>query len=192
MAILPHAYKIGTEYRVEDIFSQREPVKQDLAIEEGHVYTKNSDGFIIEVPHTGTTTVRCDLRRGAFYALVNSPAPTGDRADGADGARLVPFAELTSFVLLKADAGITSGDRVSLKTQNQVSTSGQNDYVAPDVIADTVERTATIGSSAGSAQILNEVVGRVWEVLAPRSRTDRRSKVETEAGDIVAVRLGVF
>jgi len=192
MPILPHAYKIGTEYRVEDIFSSREPVKQSLAITAGNIYTKNTDGYIIEVPHTGTTTVKCDLRRGVFYALVDSPDGTGDRADAADGDRLVPFATLTSFVLLKADAGVTSGDRVSIKTQNQVSTSGQPDYVAPDVIADTVERTATIGSAAGGAEHLNEAIGRVWEVLAPRSRTDRRGKVETEAGDIVAVRLGVF
>ena len=192
MAILPLGYKIGPEYRVEDMFSQDEPVKQALAIKLGHIYTKDTNGYIIEVPHTGTTTVKCDLRRGVFYALVDSANGTGDRADSADGSRLVPFAQLSSFVLMEADAGITSGDRVSIKTQNQVGTSGQPNYVAPDVIANRLVRTPTIGSAAGGAEHLNEVVGRVWEVLTARSRTDRRSKVETAAGDIVAVRLGVF
>lgn len=190
MPILPNRYKIGTEYRVEDIFITSEPIKAALNIKAGNVYTKNSSGYIIEVPHTGTTTVVADLRYGIFYAIGDNENGKGDRADGTtDGKRLGQFAQPTSFVIMKADANISAGNRVLLKTQNRSGTSGQPGYVADDVIADTVEACPAVTSSAF---LPNTYLGRVLEVLTTRSRTDRRGKVQTAAGDLVAVRLGVF
>ena len=189
MAILPNAYKIGTEYRVEDIFSVQEPLKQSLSVTAGNIYTKDANGWIIETPFTGTTTVAVDLRRGIFYALEdsrNGTAPAGERGepDTADGHRLSSFATLTSFVILKAPADISSGRLVSVAKVNQSGTSGQQGFVAASVTADTVQDTPAGGTA-------NDVLGRVWTVLTTRSRTDRRPKVKTAAGDLVAVRLGI-
>jgi len=181
-AIKPFNYTPGTEFRAGDLWTQKMPLKRDVQVTMGNIYTKDANGYV--VAPTAAAGV-ADLRRAAFQATeswTNSRWPIGmgpASDDTADADRYSSFAMATSFIVMYADADVIPGGIVDLAATGTVITANR---VSPNA---TAART-------------NGTLGMCMDILAPtddgtgvNAVQDRRRKAKTAAGDLVLVRLGV-
>lgn len=176
----PFNYTPGAAFRAGYLWTQRLPLKQDLEVHMGRIYTMDTNGWI--VAPTAASSV-ANLTRGYFQATeswTNSGGPSGAGPasdDTADGDRWAGFAMPTSFVTLFADADVHPGLMVDLAATGTAVTANR--------------------CKPNTGAITNGTIGMCMEVLAIRQAAtasraqDRRPKNKTAANDKVLVRLGV-
>lgn len=93
--------------------TDREIIKDALAITKGFIYTPDSEGRLI-VPIT--TSSVADLTRGAIQAQVDATAPTAEDTDE------VQVLKARSRIILKAPAGLVKNEEVELKAVTSTTT----------------------------------------------------------------------
>lgn len=104
---------IGDEPYPELSETDRNVIKNALAITKGHIYTPDAEGRLI-VPLS--TSGVADLTRGAMQAKVSATAPSAEDTD------LVQVLKARSRILLKADASLVPGQEVELKSSSSTTT----------------------------------------------------------------------
>lgn len=183
--IRPFMYTPGNEFRVGDIWTQRIPVKADLEVTIGRIYTKDTNGYIVAPT---AASGQADLRRGVFQATetwTNTKWPIGgfpasdDPSTNGDGNRYVSFAVPTSFVVLYSDADVYPGLMVDMAAAGTAFT------------ADRVKANATAARANGTVGMCVDILEPTNDGSALNAIPDRRRKAKTAAGDLVLVRLGV-
>ena len=137
------------------------PINAGVSIVKGNIYTADSQGNIVAVTGSGGVAFLGD---GLFQATVDLAAVTGE----SDGDRNVQFITPASYMILKADASLTVGNRVDLKIVGAV------------VTADRVQGAPLI-YSRGS-------IGRIFRILSVDGK--ELQKQVTAANDLVVVRTG--
>lgn len=107
----PHV--IGDETQPELNNTDRNIIKNALAITKGHIYTNDAEGrMIVPISTTGVA----DLTKGKMQAKADAPAPSAEDTDEVQVLR--PF----SRILLKADANLVKGQDVDLKSSGSTTT----------------------------------------------------------------------
>ena len=104
---------IGDEPYPNYNVTDREIIKDALAITKGFIYTPDAEGRLI-VPIT--TSSVADLTRGAVQAKVDASAPTAEDTDE------VQIFKVRSRIILKAPAGLVKNEEVELKAVTSTTT----------------------------------------------------------------------
>ena len=104
---------IGDEPYPQYSTTDREFIKNALAIKKGFIYTLDSAGRLIDPI---TTSSVADLTRGVFQAKVKATAPTAEDTDE------VQVLKVRSRIILKAPVNIVPGEEVELKAVTSTTT----------------------------------------------------------------------
>lgn len=184
-ALTPYRYTPGVTYWPEHIWGTSEPLKQDVEIEMGNIYTKDANGYIIKVVAASGT---CQLERGIFQASrswTNTKFPEGEKAasaDTADGQRKMLFWGLDSFVILKARSAAVPGQIVDLYANGAT--------VTPDTVVGNTTGVKTRGS-IGVLQDILKLSADSRDASTDYDDRTRPARTGTGNDDLVVVRLGV-
>ena len=181
----PYNYTQGIDYWPEHMWKLMLPIKQDVEITMGNIYTVDATGHVV-APTAASSVATC--QRGAFQACftwTNTDFPPlanrkGASADTKDGARQVQFLGHTSFIIMTAGAGVHPGLLVDVETPTAATVD------LAKVKANTTKR------------LTNGTIGVCVDILEPTSlqtatmSENRLRKPITVDNDKIAVRLGVF
>ena len=137
----------------------------------GHIMTTDADGRLTPITAVGG---RITNAKGLFQIIADRGAQTY-HATNNPIRPTVQAAITTSWVLLKAAADVTAGDRVTLVTPTDTT-------VTPDTVV-------TSGDSLVIGVSFTAFVGRVYRIYTV-DETETPKKTKTVADDLVVVMLG--